>query len=102
MFVEPLAFALSRLTMWVDLNGPNQCEVIEPHEMQAITSRLGPDPLREDAQPKLAWDRIHKARARHRTAGHEPVGYLWDREHLSNGVYFFRAQALAEPSRSRP
>jgi endonuclease-8 len=46
----------------VDLNGPNQCEVIEPHEMQAIIDRLGPDPLREDADPKRAWDRIHKSR----------------------------------------
>jgi endonuclease-8 len=47
----------------LDLNGPNQCEVIEPHEMQAIVDRLGPDPLREDARPARAWDRISKSRA---------------------------------------
>jgi endonuclease-8 len=46
----------------VDLNGPNQCEVIEPHEKQAIIDRLGPDPLREDADPKRAWNRIHNSR----------------------------------------
>ena len=46
----------------IDLNGPNQCDVIEPHEMQAILDRLGPDPLREDADPKRAWDRINRSR----------------------------------------
>jgi endonuclease-8 len=46
----------------VDLNGPNQCEVIEPHEKQAILDRLGPDPLRDDAVPKRAWDRIRRSR----------------------------------------
>jgi endonuclease-8 len=47
----------------VDLNGPNQCEVIEPQDMQSIIDRLGPDPLRDDAQPKRAWDRIRNSRA---------------------------------------
>ena len=46
----------------VDLNGPNQCEVIEPHEKQAIINRLGPDPLRNDADPARAWKRIHASR----------------------------------------
>jgi len=46
----------------LDLNGPNQCEVIEAHEMQSILDRLGPDPLREDARPRLAWDRISKSK----------------------------------------
>lgn len=46
----------------VDLNGPNQCEVIEPHRKHAIIDRLGPDPLRQDADPKRAWDRISKSR----------------------------------------
>lgn len=46
----------------VDLNGPNQCEVIEHHEMQAVVDRLGPDPLRDDADPKRAWERIRKSR----------------------------------------
>lgn len=46
----------------VDLNGPNQCEVIEPHAKQSIIDRLGPDPLRADADPKRAWERISKSR----------------------------------------
>jgi endonuclease-8 len=47
----------------VDLNGPNQCEVIEAHDKRAIIDRLGPDPLRDDAEPKRAWDRISKSRS---------------------------------------
>jgi endonuclease-8 len=46
----------------VDLNGPNQCHVIEPHEKKSIIDRLGPDPLREDADPNRAWNRISKCR----------------------------------------
>ncbi len=46
----------------VDLNGPNQCEVIEAHVQQAIIDRLGPDPLREDADPNRAWNRISNSR----------------------------------------
>ncbi len=46
----------------LDLNGPNQCEVIEGYEMQAIVDRLGPDPLRADARPSRAWERISKSR----------------------------------------
>jgi endonuclease-8 len=46
----------------VDLNGPNQCEVIDAAEKNIIIDRLGPDPLREDAEPKRAWQRISKSR----------------------------------------
>lgn len=46
----------------VDLNGPNQCDVIEPAEKQSIIDRLGPDPLRDDADPERAWQRINKSR----------------------------------------
>lgn len=40
----------------IDLNGPNQCHVIEPEEYRAILSRLGPDPLRAECtvRPFLA------------------------------------------------
>ncbi len=47
----------------VDLNGPNQCEVIDVAGRQRIIERLGPDPLRDDAQPDRAWARISRSRA---------------------------------------
>jgi endonuclease-8 len=47
----------------IDLAGPNQCEVLEPAEMQGVMDRLGPDPLRDDADPGRAWHRISRSRS---------------------------------------
>jgi endonuclease-8 len=52
----------------VDLNGPNQCEVISPAEAKDLIDRLGPDPLRDDADPARAWQRINASR--------QPIGLL--------------------------
>ena len=52
----------------VDLNGPNQCELIDHTTYKSILARLGPDPLRADARPERAWDRIRASRA--------PIGLL--------------------------
>ncbi len=35
----------------LDLVGPTACEVVTPKSMRALTARLGPDPLRDDADP---------------------------------------------------
>jgi endonuclease-8 len=45
-----------------DLRGPTVCEVIEEPEVADVVARLGPDPLRPDADPSLAWRRISKSR----------------------------------------
>jgi endonuclease-8 len=45
-----------------DLRGPTACEVIDEAQVSAIVARLGPDPLRRDADPALAWARITKSR----------------------------------------
>jgi endonuclease VIII len=42
---------------------PNTCEILEPHEKQSVLDRLGPDPLRDDADPDRAWQRIRKSRS---------------------------------------
>jgi endonuclease-8 len=44
-----------------DLRGPNACELLTPPEVDAIIARLGPDPLRDDADPDRAWHRIHRS-----------------------------------------
>lgn len=44
-----------------DLRGPNACELLSPPEVDAILARLGPDPLRPDADPERAWRRIHRS-----------------------------------------
>ena len=45
-----------------DLRGPTACEVVDVAQMSSILARLGPDPLRADADPAAAWARIAKAR----------------------------------------
>lgn len=45
-----------------DLRGPTACEVLDEAQVSAIVARLGPDPLRRDADSALPWSRISKSR----------------------------------------
>lgn len=45
-----------------DLRGPNTCELLGPGEVKRLRDRLGPDPLRDDADPDEAWRRIGRSR----------------------------------------
>ncbi len=47
----------------VDLHGPNRCELLDNTGYQKLVSRLGPDPLRNDADPEVAWKKISSSRA---------------------------------------
>ena len=49
-------------THYGDLRGPTACELITDDEVAAILARLGPDPLRGDADPDRAWARISRSR----------------------------------------
>jgi endonuclease-8 len=40
---------------WLDLRGPAACEVLDPAQVAALRSRLGADPLRDDADPAAAY-----------------------------------------------
>ena len=51
-----------------DLRGPTVCEVIDEPDVEGVVARLGPDPLRRDADGSLAWARITKSR--------RPIGAL--------------------------
>ena len=47
---------------WVaDLRAPTVCAVVTPEKVAQIQARLGPDPLRPDADPDLAWRRISRS-----------------------------------------
>lgn len=46
-----------------DLNGPNACELASRKDWSAIQARLGPDPLRDDGNPELVWQRLTRSRA---------------------------------------
>jgi len=49
-------------TSWLDLRGPTACEVVGPAEKKGIEVRLGPDPLRRDADGTEAWRRVSRSR----------------------------------------
>lgn len=49
-------------TYVADLRGPNICALATPETVAGVLGRLGPDPLRADAQPELAWARISRSR----------------------------------------
>lgn len=52
----------------VDCNGPTRCEILSDDGVAALLGRLGPDVLREDADPERAFARIARSRA--------PIGQL--------------------------
>lgn len=87
---EPRGALRLRLTTdhtWIDLRGPTACEVYAPHDRDAVVARLGPDPLRTDAEPELAWRRVSRSRT--------PVGaMLMDQSVLAGVGNVYRAEAL--------
>jgi len=44
-----------------DLSGPTACALINPDEYEAIEARIGPDPLRKDADPERFLKRAAKS-----------------------------------------
>ncbi|CAM5686443.1 hypothetical protein STENM223S_11743 [Streptomyces tendae] len=49
---------LAGATAYVDLRGPTTCALITEPEKRAVHDRLGPDPLRPDADPDARQDRM--------------------------------------------
>ncbi len=47
----------------IDINGPSICEVLNLEELMKLTARVGPDVLRSDADPDLAFKRISKSKS---------------------------------------
>lgn len=74
-------------THWTDLRGPTRCELLTEPEAEAITARLGPDPLRSDARPELAWQRISRSRT-------SIAALLMDQKVLSGVGNVYRAEIL--------
>lgn len=44
----------------VDLTGAMACELLTPDEVQLVVDRLGPDPLRADADPERGWAALQR------------------------------------------
>ena len=74
-------------THWTDLRGPNRCELLTAPEVAAVRARLGPDPLRRDADPDRALTRIHRSRA--------PIAaLLLDQTVVAGAGNIYRAEVL--------
>jgi endonuclease-8 len=81
------AGGMSRAGVVLDLIGPTQCEVVDEAGRAAIVARIGPDPLRTDADPDRAWERLHRRKG--------PIGPALLDQTLFAGVgNVFRAEAL--------
>jgi endonuclease-8 len=72
---------------WLDLRGPTACELFTPADRDAVLARLGPDPLRKDADPDRAWARI--------CASRQAIGaLLMDQSVLAGIGNVYRAEVL--------
>ncbi|GAA1480369.1 Fpg/Nei family DNA glycosylase [Gordonia sinesedis] len=74
-------------TIGVDLRGPTACELYTPADLDALVARLGPDPLRRDADPERAWRSISRSR--------RPIGaLLMDQQVIAGVGNVYRAEVL--------
>jgi len=70
-----------------DLVGATACELLDPDEVDAILARLGPDPIRTDADPERAWAALQRRSI--------PIGRaLMDQSVLAGVGNVYRAEVL--------
>lgn len=74
-------------THYAELRGPTACEVIDPEQRAALLARIGPDPIRRDADPERAWVRVQRSNA--------PIASLLMDQRVFAGVgNIYRAEVL--------
>jgi len=74
-------------THHAELRGPTACEVLTDNERAAAVSRIGPDPIRPDADPLRAWEKVTRSRV--------AIGALLMDQRLFAGVgNIYRAEVL--------
>ncbi|MEW2083780.1 DNA-formamidopyrimidine glycosylase family protein [Streptomyces sp. NPDC005283] len=84
---ETVRLRLAGPTAYVDLRGPTTCALITDGEKQAIHDRLGPDPLRPDADPDRSWARISRSRT-------SVAALLLDQKVIAGVGNVYRAEVL--------
>ena len=72
---------------YADLRGATRCALVTTAEREAVVARLGPDPLRDDADPERAWRRISRSP---RTIG----DLLMDQDVVGGVGNVYRAEVL--------
>ena len=74
-------------THFIDINGPTICQVLAEKEVLTLIDRIGPDVLRSDADPDLAYNRIKKSKA--------PIGRLIMDQSVMAGIgNIYRSEIL--------
>lgn len=76
-----------RAPAYADLRGAVTCALLTPGHQAAVVQRLGPDPLRPDADPDRAWARISRSS---RSIG----DLLMDQDVVAGVGNVFRAEVL--------
>jgi len=78
---------LSTRAVTVDLIGPPTCELLTEEEVRDVLARLGPDPLRGDANPDAVWSELRRRR--------RPIGdALLDQRIIAGVGNIYRNEAL--------
>ncbi len=74
-------------TAYADLRGATRCDLVGPGRRDEVVAALGPDPLRDDADPDRAWQRIRRSP--------RPIGdLLLDQAVLAGVGNVYRAEVL--------
>ena len=72
---------------YAELRGPTCCEVLTRAEKDDVLARIGPDPIRDDADPERAWRRISRSQM--------SIGaLLMDQRTISGVGNIYRAEVL--------
>jgi endonuclease-8 len=84
---DTIRLRLTTDTGFADLRGPTTCALVTDDEKRAVHARLGPDPLRPDADPALAWARIRRSRT-------TVAALLMDQKVIAGVGNVYRAEVL--------
>jgi endonuclease-8 len=72
---------------YAELRGPTVCELLSEDERRDAIARIGPDPIRGDAEPDRAWARVHRS--------HAPIAAVLMDQRVFAGVgNIYRAEVL--------
>jgi endonuclease-8 len=85
--VGEVRLRITTATAYGDLRGATACELVTREQRDAAIAKLGPDPLRADADPARAWERIRRSSL--------PIGrLLMDQGVLAGVGNVYRAELL--------
>ncbi len=85
--VGEVRLRITTATAYGDLRGATACELVTREQRDAAIAKLGPDPLRADADPARAWQRIRRSSL--------PIGrLLMDQGVLAGVGNVYRAELL--------